>query len=202
MASNTTDQVLECRQLLANFFHGIKHAHACWFPIVLREGSSKANDHGLSSLMSLDYYDTYLPLMMLCGLVIKQCINRKGSGSFKSMEVPSIFKGLNKFGYTWDDFLAEYGLSFVELAYVYIEKRKTYFIRIGEFKGCRFTIQEQLNGKVLGVGQSPQLYYGGCQVEQLKLIHLLQSSLNPVLQMKLLLHRLLIATIIQLHYSH
>ncbi len=58
MASNTTDQVLECRQLLANFFHDIKHAHARWFPIVLREGSSKANDHGLSSLMSLDYYST------------------------------------------------------------------------------------------------------------------------------------------------
>jgi hypothetical protein len=38
------------------------------------------------------------------------------------MEVPSIFKGLNKFGYTWDDFLVEYGLSFMELAYFYLEK--------------------------------------------------------------------------------
>ena len=71
MASNTTDQVLECRQLLANFFHDIKHAHARWSPIVLRESSSNASDHGLSSLMAPDYNYTYLLLMMICGLIIK-----------------------------------------------------------------------------------------------------------------------------------
>ncbi len=76
MANNTTDQVLVCWQLLATFFHGIKYAHTHWFPIVLREGSSKANDHGLASLMLLNYSDTYLLLMIVCSLIIKQCIKK------------------------------------------------------------------------------------------------------------------------------
>ncbi len=114
--------------------------HAHWFPIILRVGSSKANNHGLASLMSLDHNDTYLPLMMVCSLVVKHCINKKGI--IESVEVPSISKGQNKFSYTWDDFLAEYGLSFMEISHTYVDKQKTYFVRVGEFAEHRFSILE------------------------------------------------------------
>jgi hypothetical protein len=84
---------------------------------------------------------------MVGDLVVKQCINQKGPSPIKSIEVPSIFKGLNKFGYTWDDFLAEYGWSFTELAYAYIDKQKIQFVRIREFQGSQFTVQDHLNGQ-------------------------------------------------------
>jgi hypothetical protein len=162
MVKNTSDKAHVCRQLLATFFAGIKSACARWFPIVFIEPISNANEHGLSLLMALDYNDAYLPLMMACALIIKQSINIKGIEAV-IVDTPCIMKGwLNKLGYTWDDFIAEFGLSIMEVAHLYIEKRKTYFVRVGEFKEDQFTIQDQLTGRVLEAGKRPQLYYGGC----------------------------------------
>ena len=77
----------------SHFFASIKSVHARWSPIVLRESSSNASDHGLSSLMAPDYKYTYLLLMMTCGLIIKWSINIRGVGISDVVDTPSILKG-------------------------------------------------------------------------------------------------------------
>jgi hypothetical protein len=107
MVKNTSDKAHVCRQLLATFFAGIKSACARCFPIVFIEPISNANEHGLSSLMALNYNDAYLPLMMACALIIKQSMNIKGiEAVIVDTDTPCIMKGwLNKLRYTWDHFM-------------------------------------------------------------------------------------------------
>jgi hypothetical protein len=172
MVINTSDNAQVCRQLLANFFAGIKSVPMRWFPIILRgASSSNTNVHGLSLLMALDYNDTYLPLVKTCGLIIKQSINIKEKGATLVIS-PSICHGRsNQLNYTWDDFIAEFCLP-LEVLHLYLNKQKTYFVRVGEFKDQRFTIQDQLKGKMV---RSPQLYFGGCRNQQLKLVNALAA---------------------------
>jgi hypothetical protein len=110
MLNNLSHQVHFCRQLLV-YFHGIKFVRAHWFPIVLRDSSSFVGVHGLALLMSLDYNDKYLPLLMASSLIVEQSINTKGVGSEKRL-VPSISKD-----YIWYDFFSEYRLTSMELSY-------------------------------------------------------------------------------------
>jgi hypothetical protein len=169
MSNNSNHHVQQIHQFLADFFHSIKFVRAHWFPIVLKDCSSFFGLHGLASLMSFDYKDTYLPLMIASGLIVEQLVNTKGLGSKKRL-VPSISKGFN-----WNDFFSEFGLTSMELSHAYVGKYKSYFVKVGHFHGRHFNIQDQLKGKVAGCGVRPRHYYGGCQEQQLKLLQCLAT---------------------------
>jgi hypothetical protein len=88
---------------------------------------------------------------MASGLIIKQVINIRGTGSTENVIRPSISKGwTNKSGYTCEDFISECRLPFMEIDHANVGKLKTYFVRVGEFSGEWFTIFDQLKGKVGG----------------------------------------------------
>mgnify|MGYP001148841723 CR=1 FL=1 len=92
--------------------------------------------------MRIPYNDMYLSLLIQCGLVFKYPSNRWGNAFY----TPSITTGkFNKSGYTWDMFISEYMLhSDIEIASVFINGYKGYYIRVGEFTGPRFTVADQL----------------------------------------------------------
>jgi CDP-diglyceride synthetase len=75
--------------------------------------------HGLASLMYLDSNDTYLPLMMVSGLIVDQYINTKRVGNRKGL-MPSISKG-----YTWDDFFLKFSLTSMKSSHAYVGRNKS-----------------------------------------------------------------------------
>jgi len=100
----------------------------------------------------------------------------KSNRSGTLMDVPSINNGkFNKLGYTWSDFLAEYQLTFIEVAYICTKSgKKIYYVRVGKFKNNQqFTIKDQLKG--YGNTIQPRVGFG-CRKEQKALI----SSLAEV----------------------
>ncbi len=123
---------------------------------------------GLNALLGLDY-DIYISFMKRCGLIISFKHNRSGT----IVDVPSI----NKSGYTWNDFISEFELSFIEVAYVCSRSsnnKRTYYVRVGEFENKhRFTINDQLRGYGNNVKQRLRF---GCRAEQKALV----SSLAEV----------------------
>lgn len=85
------------------------------------------------------------------------------------IDVPSINNGhYNKSGYTWNDFLSEFKLNFIELAFHCTKSgKKKYYIRVGDFSGNHFTISDQLKadrGKI-----HPRLAFG-CHSQQKQFI--------------------------------
>jgi hypothetical protein len=144
MSTSTSDQILDCRKALATFFSSIKNTPACWFSIILKEDVNNNNRsiNGLWEHMQIPYNDMYLSLMIQCGLVYKYSSNRWGN----SFYMPSISTGkFNKSGYTWDMFILEYMLqSEIEIACLFMNGYKGYYIRVGEFTGPRFTVADQL----------------------------------------------------------
>jgi hypothetical protein len=140
------NQECQCRRLLAHFFERTKNICAHWFPIILdssQTSSSSGSSSRLNSLLGLDY-EVYSAFMKKCGLVYILKHNRSGT----MINVPSINKGhFNKSGYTWNDFLSEYQLTFVELAYACSRNgTKRFYIRVGKFTTSQFKIQDQLKG--------------------------------------------------------
>ena len=117
----------KCRRLLAHFFDRTRNIRAHWFPILLEESqrSSSSSEFGLHTLLGLDY-ELYITLMKKCGLIHNMKSNRSGT----LMDVPSINNGkFNKLGYTWSDFLAEYQLTFIEVAYICTKSgKKIYYV--------------------------------------------------------------------------
>lgn len=103
---------------LYGWLDSTQKSRACWFPIILDESSnsSSGNPHefGLNALLGIDYHDMFIPFMLKCGLLNTFKHNKTG----EIIVVPSINNGhYNKSGYIWKDFLAEYKLDFIELAY-------------------------------------------------------------------------------------
>jgi hypothetical protein len=123
---------------------------------------------GLNALLGLDY-DIYISFMKRCGLIISFKHNR----SRTIVDVPSI----NKSGYTWNDFISEFELSFIEVAYVCSRSsnnKRTYYVRVGQFENKHhFTINDQLRG--YGNNVKRRLRFG-CRAEQKALV----SSLAEV----------------------
>jgi hypothetical protein len=131
MSTSTSDQILDCRKALANFFSSIKNTPPRWLSIILKEDVNKNNRsiNGLWEHMQIPYNDIYLSLMIIqCGLVYKYSSNRWGN----SFYTPSISTGtFNKSGYTWDMFILEYMLqSEIEIACLFMNGYKGYYIRV------------------------------------------------------------------------
>jgi hypothetical protein len=74
--------------------------------------------------------------------VFKYSSNRWGN----AFHTPSISTGkLNKSGYTWDMLIFEYMLqSDIEIACLFMNSYKGYYIRVGVFTSPRFTVADQL----------------------------------------------------------
>jgi hypothetical protein len=90
----------------------------------------------------MNYDDIYIPFMRRCGLIINFKCNKTGA----IMDVSSICRGrFNKSGYTWEMFLAEFKLDYLEIAYIGSKNgRKLYYLNIGSFSNNqRYNILEQ-----------------------------------------------------------
>jgi hypothetical protein len=165
------NEASECRLVLAQFFDSTKKNRARWFPIILDESSSSSssgNPHefGLNALLGIDYHDMFIPFMLKCGLLNTFKHNKTG----EIIVVPSINNGhYNKSGYIWKDFLSEYKLDFIELAYRCTKSgKKNYYIRVGTFSGNNhFTISEQQ--RFDKERRSPRLAFS-CRPQQKKFI--------------------------------
>jgi hypothetical protein len=96
-----------CRRLLADFLNSAsREITAQWFPIISDGGDS------LAVLLGMDYKQRYLPFMISCGLIkITSCRSKK----YLTLSQKRI-----KNGYTWDDFLAEFHLTNLEMSTSFI----------------------------------------------------------------------------------
>jgi hypothetical protein len=142
---------IECRQLLANFFKRTKKNCAHWFPIILEKpdessssisGSYANKELGLNTLLGMNYEDIYIPFMKRCGLITNFKHNKTGA----IMDVPNIHRGgFNKSGYTWEMFLVEFKLDFLEVAYICSRNgREKYYLKVGSFSNNqKYNILEQ-----------------------------------------------------------
>jgi hypothetical protein len=150
MVNITPLQTLRCRALLATFFSDIKTIRARWYPIIFSEDerNSTSNIDPLSTLLGINYDAMYLPFMKECGLVMMCSVINRSTSEKVVVDAPCITTGCsNKIGYTWDDFFLHYDLpSFMEISFLWINKRKRYFLRVGEFDDYKFTVGEQIKG--------------------------------------------------------
>jgi hypothetical protein len=121
-----------CRRLLADFLNSAsREITAQWFPIISDGGDS------LAVLLGMDYKQRYLPFMISCGLIkITSCRSKK----YLTLSQKRI-----KNGYTWDDFLAEFHLTNLEMSTSFISKysKAMSLIRVGDFSEEAFNPVDQ-----------------------------------------------------------
>jgi hypothetical protein len=128
--NNTVSQ--SCRKLLADFLDSAsRDIKAQWFPIISDGGDS------LAVLLGMDYKQRYLPFMISCGLIK---VTRCRSKMYLTLSQKRI-----KNGYTWDDFLAEFQLTNLEMTTSFISKysKSMTLIRVGYFPEQAFNPVDQ-----------------------------------------------------------
>ncbi len=122
-----------CRQLLAHFLNvASREIKAQWFPVLSDGGDS------LAVLLGMDYNRRYLPFMISCGLIkITSCRSKQ--------YLTLCQKRTAKHGYTWDDFLAEFHLTNLEMSTSFISKysKAMSLIRVGDFSEEAFNPVDQ-----------------------------------------------------------
>jgi hypothetical protein len=121
------------RQLLAHFLNvASREIKAQWFPILSDGGDS------LAVLLGTDYNRRYLPFMISCGLIkITSCRSKQ--------YLTLCQKRTAKHGYTWDDFLAEFHFTNLEMSTSFISNygKTMTLVRVGDFSEEAFNPVEQ-----------------------------------------------------------